>query len=117
MKQTMITLSALLLLALLIATPAMAQEAALTPPGNGKGASFAAPVLLSAGEKIMGGDKIYPSPMMFDLDGDKRLEMYVGDLWGNLWISQKLPGGALTEWGELTALNDVDGNKLEFNNW
>ena len=117
MKQKLITLSSLLLLALLVVTPAMAQDAAVAPPGNGNGTLFADPVLLTAGDKPLGGSRIYPSPMMFDLDGDQRLEMYIGDLTGNMWISQKLPGSALTSWGALKPLNAAAGKQLKFHNW
>ena len=101
----------LLLLALLLAVPAMGQELEAT------GGEFADPILLMAGEEPMGGKLIYPSPAMFDLDGDGALELYVGDLWGRVWTAERAPGDDPVAWTELVTLKLVDGQQLEFNNW
>jgi hypothetical protein len=78
---------------------------------------FDAPVLLMAGDQPMGKGILYPSPVLYDLDGDKSPELIIGDLPGNLRIAQKLPGDDLTAWSELTKLQSADGKDIKFSNW
>ncbi len=80
-------------------------------------ALFAEPVMLTAGSKPMGRGILYPSPHMFDVDGDGQDEIVMGDLWGVLHVSKKLPGDDPMAWSEATPLQSSDGEKLKFSNW
>ena len=76
-------------------------------------AQFEAPVRLKAGDQYMGAKRLYPSPVMHDLDGDGRMEIVIGDLIGNLtFCTQK--GEA---WGSKESLKGADGKPLKFHNW
>ncbi|MGE3166615.1 MAG: hypothetical protein AB7O52_17070 [Planctomycetota bacterium] len=74
---------------------------------------FEAPVRLMAGEKPMGGDRLYPSPVLHDVDGDGVADMVIGDLVGNLTVSKRVAGA----WLAPTPLTAADGKPLKFNNW
>ena len=75
---------------------------------------FEAPVRLMAGERAMGSKRLYPSPVMFDVDGDKRADLVIGDLFGRLTVSRR---GAGEAWGESKPLEGADGKPLKFHNW
>jgi hypothetical protein len=80
--------------------------------------SFDKPVRIKGGEtfaghKLNNADRLYPSPGMFDVDGDGLIDMVIGDLRGSLtWVKRTKDG-----WGEEKQLNDVDGKPLKFHNW
>ncbi len=87
-----------------------APPANATPPA----AVFAPPVMLMTGEDSLGHRRMYPSPVMFDVDGDKKLDIVIGDLSGNLTISRRLEGNL---WSKSEAMKMADGKKLKFSNW
>ena len=84
---------------------------------DGEVYTFAAPVQLTAKGEPMGHTQLYPSPALFDLDGDGSAEMIVGDLIGNLMVHHRLPGDDPTAWSEAKPLEGADGKKLRFHNW
>ena len=106
----MTTLPLLVLPLLAVATTPLAAD-------GEDGALFAEPVLLMAGSKPMGRGLLYPSPHMFDVDGDGQEEILMGDLWGVLHVAKKLPGDDPLAWSEATPLQSSDGEKLKFSNW
>ena len=65
----------------------------------------------------MGNTQLYPSPALFDLDGDGVLEMIVGDLFGNLMVSKRVPGDDRLAWTRAEPMEGADGKPLKFNNW
>ena len=72
---------------------------------------------LKAGDKFLGENRLYPSPVLYDINGDKRPDVVVGDLFGKVTIalrSKENPPGAL---GVENPLNDRDGKPLKFHNW
>ncbi|MAF65244.1 MAG: hypothetical protein CMJ84_06255 [Planctomycetes bacterium] len=109
MKSIHLAGSASLLLASLPA--AGAQEAAPAP-----GASFLPPVRLMAGEEFLGAKRRYPSPALFDVDGDGHADLVVADLSGRPTVALGVAGEP-QGFGPETALRDADGEKLDFNNW
>lgn len=78
---------------------------------------FAAPVRLMAGEAFLGVDRLYPSPMFHDLDGDGLRDVVVGDLRGILTVARRLPGDGAPAFAAETTLKDRDGRDLDFENW
>jgi hypothetical protein len=77
---------------------------------------FAPPVRLMAGGKFLGGNRLFPSPVFRDMNGDGRLDVVVGDLRGHLTVALQLPGDARS-FGAETDLNGADGKVLDFHNW
>ncbi len=77
---------------------------------------FAAPVRLQAGKEFLGQGRLYPSPVYHDMNGDGRLDIVVGDLWGKLTVALREPGSSPAIAGE-TKLNGTDGEVLDFANW
>ena len=77
---------------------------------------FEAPVELTANGKPMRGIS-YPSPTLYDLDGDSERELLIGDLRGYIRVSQ--PGVEETglAWSEQEYLQSSSGKKLKLNNW
>jgi len=92
--------------------------ASFSQPGdNDEVPSFAAPVRLMAGDQPMGQGRFYPSPSLVDLDGDGVAEMVIGDLFGKLTVSKRIPGKDSTAWSAPEPLEGADGKPLKFNNW
>lgn len=76
---------------------------------------FASPVRLMAGEKYMGAKRLYPSPVFHDVNGDGKLDVVVGDLWGGLTVALRTGDGM--EFAAEKELENADGQPLKFNNW
>lgn len=74
---------------------------------------FAAPVRLMAGEKLLGVDRLYPSPVAHDVDGDGTLDLVIGDLRGKITVALRTASGYAAEQPMLAA----DGKDLDFGNW
>src|SRR5262245_51155141 len=83
-----------------------------TPP-----ARFAAPVLLRAGEKPMGARRLYPSPVLHDLNGDGRADIVIGDLRGRITVALRLAGDGPALFEPDEPLLARDGKPLDFHNW
>ena len=97
-----------LLLSMLVISPVLGQE---------KASMFADPVRVMAGDEPMGKGMLYPSPVFYDIDGDKRVELVVGDLMGYLRVAKRLPGSNPAVWSELTKLQSTEGKDIKFSNW
>ncbi|MCA3008914.1 MAG: hypothetical protein INH34_11125 [Phycisphaerales bacterium] len=79
---------------------------------------FAPPVRLKAGETFLGEKRLYPSPVLHDLDGDGRVDVVVGDLPGVLTMAPR--GNAAADapvYGAETKVLAADGKPLDFDNW
>ncbi len=75
--------------------------------------TFAPPVRLQTGDDYVGSKRMYPSPCLFDVDGDKRADLIIGDLMGRVTVSGRDGDG----WTEEKALEGADGKPLKFDNW
>ncbi len=99
-------------LLLLLTAGLFAQESA--PPGAK--ALFADPVELTAGDAPF-EDQLFPTPVLYDLDGDQQDELVVGDLFGNLFACEPLEAeGQARQWSARSAWL-ADGEPLRLNNW
>ncbi|HEX6812553.1 MAG TPA: hypothetical protein VF384_13085 [Planctomycetota bacterium] len=78
--------------------------------------TFAEPVRLKAGDKFLGKDRPYPSPVYHDMDRDGRADIVVGDLAGNLTVAPRT-AGALTTFGAEYKVMDAEGKLLDLQNW
>ena len=78
--------------------------------------TFAAPVRLKAGDKFLGEQRLFPSPVFHDVDGDGQRDLVVGDLRGIMTVALRAPGDGPTFAAE-TRLKDLDGKDLDFHNW
>ncbi len=82
---------------------------------GGDAALFAAPVQLTAeGEPI--ADMTYPSPTLFDLDGDGMRELVIGDIFGSVRVAEPQAEEAGLAWSACEKLQS-DGKDLRLNNW
>lgn len=88
--------------------------AAQTAAHDAAAPRFAPPVLLRAGDKVIGGTRMYPSPALHDVNGDGRLDVVVGDLPGRLTFALRRPDGTFADEQKL---NDAHGAVLDFGNW
>ena len=86
----------------------------LTPAVQAQGTHFKDPVQVSAGDKLLGKGRMYPSPAVHDLNGDDRLDVFVGDLRGHITYALRRADGSF---GEAQKLKDAEGNVLDFGNW
>jgi hypothetical protein len=78
--------------------------------------AFAAPVRLKAGESFLGENRLFPSPVYHDLNGDRCTDIVVGDLRGHLTVAYGVPGKRGTFGAEEKVLG-ADGQILDFENW
>ena len=58
----------------------------------------------------------YPSPTLYDLDGDGQRELVIGGISGNI-TSTKKAGEELTIWGETAPVLTANGDPLKLENW
>ena len=75
---------------------------------------FAAPKRIMVGEKFLGEKRYYPSPVLYDVDGDGVKEIVVGDLFGKVTVASGKPGLSLAI---EKPMMDRDGKPLKFHNW
>jgi len=76
-------------------------------------AKFAAPVRIKAGDAFVGDKRLYPSPVLFDLNRDKKLDLVVADLFGNVTVAYADERGFAAK----SKLLKSDGKPLKFHNW
>ena len=79
-------------------------------------ATFAPPVRIQAGEEFLGAGRLYPSPVMHDVDGDGKLDIVVADLKGQVTVAHRLPGEGV-RFGPEKPLEAQGGKALKFHNW
>ena len=89
-------------------------------PADGATASapqFAPPVRLKAHSKWLGENMMYPSPAVYDVNGDGTADIVIGDLPGRVVFAkgQIHEGGILL--GEQQPLKGRGGKALKFSNW
>ncbi|MHC4955994.1 MAG: hypothetical protein ACYTGZ_19280 [Planctomycetota bacterium] len=78
---------------------------------------FAAPKRIMAGDKFLGEGRYYPSPVLHDVNGDKRLDIVVGDLFGRVTIAHRAEKTPPVAFAAEAPLKDRDGKPLKFHNW
>jgi len=74
-------------------------------------------VRLMAGETFLGVDRLYPSPMLHDMNGDGLADIVVGDLRGRITVALRQPGDGPARYAAETKLMALDGKELDFANW
>jgi hypothetical protein len=102
--------------ALLLGGGAFVPLAPLAAQSNGA-PTFAAPVRLHAGAKLLGERRLYPSPVYHDLDRDGLQDILVGDLRGRLTVAHRLPGDGPAKYAEEKPVLDLEGKEIDFHNW
>jgi hypothetical protein len=95
---------------LLLLGATLAAQAPPPPP------TFAEPVRLKAGDKFLGENRLFPSPVFHDMNGDGRADVVVGDLIGKLTVALRTGDGAPAYAAE-TKQQALDGKELHFGNW
>jgi len=78
---------------------------------------FAAPERIRAGDAFLGEGRLYPSPVLHDVDGDKRPDIVVGDLFGRVTVAHRLGAKSPVAFAVEKPLDDRDGKPLKFHNW
>ena len=75
---------------------------------------FAEPVRLRAGDSFLGENRLFPSPVSRDMNGDGRADVVVGDLLGRITVALRNADGTFAA---ETKLKAADGTELDFHNW
>lgn len=96
--------------ALLFGTQVTAQDRVDT-------AKFAAPKRIKAGDDYLGTGRLYPSPALYDVDGDKLPDIVIGDLWGKITFARREASKPAVLLGAEVAMKDRSGERLDFQNW
>lgn len=97
------------LVAISVAATALAQSQPV--------ATFAPPVRVMAGDVPLGQGRMFPSPMLFDVDGDGLRDIVVGDLPGRLTYALRKPGSGAPVFGKEQKMLGADGKQIDFHNW
>jgi hypothetical protein len=102
-------------LAMLTAASAQAPQ----PPQAPQADTFAAPVLLRAGDAVLGAGRLYPSPMLHDVNGDGLVDVVVGDLPGRLTVALRVANEStkVPTFAAEAKFHGADGKQLSFGNW
>ncbi len=99
----------------------LAGPATNTTPPVFENKFFDAPVRLMVGAAPMNttAKQMYPSPALFDVDGDGKNELAVGDIFGGLQIyeNENEAGSGEPVWSEPTALMNVEASPIRVHNW
>ena len=77
---------------------------------------FDKPVEITAGGKTF-AQTLYPSPALYDLNGDGENELIIGDLRGFLQKASRESGDIASGWGKVSNMKTADGKDLKFHNW
>jgi hypothetical protein len=78
-------------------------------------ARFGPPEQVTAGGAAI-SEYLYPTPVLFDVDGDAARELVIGDLFGHLRVCERGANGNDVEWGAAEHMQ-ADGKPLKLNNW
>ena len=82
---------------------------------------FHAPEMIMVGELPLNKQarQMYPSPVMFDVDNDNRVELVVGDIFGSLNVYENENPSASGDpvWSEHVRLQSTDGQPIKVSNW
>ncbi len=105
---------------LLLAAGGLAQAPEASPaqkPAATAPTTFAPPLRVKAGDLLLGEKRLYPSPVLQDMNGDGRADLVIGDLRGKITVALRQPGAGLPQFAVDTALKGRDGKDLDFANW
>lgn len=82
---------------------------------------FERPVRISVADAPLNAvaKKRYPSPAMFDVDGDGKAELVIGDLMGNLGYYENLNTSGIGDpvWDSREELQGISGKPIRTPNW
>lgn len=78
---------------------------------------FAAPKRIKAGDKFLGEGRLYPSPVLHDVNGDGKPDVVIGDLFGKITVACREATQPSVVLGSEKPLKDRSGEQLKFHNW
>jgi len=83
---------------------------------TGPAVRFAAPQRIKAGDALLGDERLFPSPVLFDADRDGLPDIVVADLFGKVTFAPRVAGDKVA-FGAEKPFPDRDGKPLRFHNW
>ncbi len=81
---------------------------------------FEAPIMMVVGSNPLNNSarQMYPSPAMFDVDNDGKMELVVGDIFGSINVYENENNKAGDPiWAKHIRLKTADGEKIKVSNW
>lgn len=84
---------------------------------SSKAPTFGTPDRLECDGVFLGATRLYPSPVIQDMNGDGLADLVLGDLWGRLTVSLRSASDATPSFGPETPITASDGSELKFDNW
>jgi hypothetical protein len=82
---------------------------------------FEAPLRLMVGDTPLNtsAKQMYPSPAVYDVDSEGKVELVVGDIFGSLRVyeNENDTGKGDPVWSKHVALKTADGDPIKVSNW
>ncbi len=105
----------MLLTSLLVLPLGGSEVTAAVTPAVAPGKGFHAPVQITSNGKPHEGI-LYPSPTVFDVDGDGADELLIGEIFGSISVSDSAEGEDSLAWGKAKKMTS-GGEPIKLNNW
>jgi hypothetical protein len=78
---------------------------------------FGEPVRIMAGDAFLGAKRLYPSPVLHDVNADGKLDVVIGDLWGKITFAQRNGEKENVTFDREKPLLASNGKQLDFSSW
>ena len=84
---------------------------------NSSQSGLQSPTRIRAGRAFLGEGRKYSSPTAYDINGDGKVDIFIGDLEGSMTLAKGAKKGKNVQFGKEKPAKNSQGGQLTFNNW